>query len=477
VPEFSAEENMPLPEPIGRQKQVIWLPANGHHVVLGTAGSGKTTMAIHRAADLANPESPHAGRTLLVTFNKTLVAYLRSIGDERLGNVTTEHYHLFARGYLAGRGRMGRYGCILGHAQRPGYIERAMNDIGPQHLGAATLFSRPAKVIDEEVGYIERNGVATLDDYAAMERIGRQGFRADRELHRPALWAIYRRYLDLRGQDGKLFDWDDIASAVCEEFAGDETQRRYKHVVIDEGQDFSPEMLRSLVAAVPEDGSVTFFGDVAQQIYGRGLSWRSAGLRLTAVPWEFKENYRNSRQIARLALAIAALPCFAGEPDIVAPNAPRADGPLPTVVRFSSGADEIAFVTAEANRLGRTQSVAVLCRTRAQARAIGRRLQLPRIQLHDDCDVWPDPPARCYGTLHAGKGLEFPAVILPFCSEDELPEAESVALYGMDEALADDGRRFYVGVTRARSRLIITCTGRQSPLLPADGTLYQVEQR
>jgi len=73
--------------------------------VLGTAGSGKTTLALHRAAYLANPATDHAGRTLLVTFNKCLVAYLQALGG-RLGNVGFRNYHHFARGYLARRGKM-----------------------------------------------------------------------------------------------------------------------------------------------------------------------------------------------------------------------------------------------------------------------------------------------------------------------------------------------------------------------------------
>lgn len=45
---------MPLPTPIGRQKEVLYLPAKGHVAVLGTAGSGKTTLAILRSAYLVS---------------------------------------------------------------------------------------------------------------------------------------------------------------------------------------------------------------------------------------------------------------------------------------------------------------------------------------------------------------------------------------------------------------------------------------
>src|SRR5207245_3695335 len=87
--------------------------------------------------------------------------------------------------------------------------------------------------------------------------------------------------------------------------------RRY---CIDEGQDFTPAMLRSLALAIPSDGSLTFFGDMAQQIYGNRISWRMAGLH-PAKPWEFRENYRNTRQIAALCLALTKTAAFKGTVD------------------------------------------------------------------------------------------------------------------------------------------------------------------
>jgi superfamily I DNA/RNA helicase len=103
------------------------------------------------------------------------------------------------------------------------------------------------------------------------------------------MWEIRLEYLRLRGDAGRLYDFDDIAGAVSAAFDSDDFARLYRHVIIDEGQDMSPEMIRSLTKAVPPDGSVTFFGDVAQQIYGRGISWRDAGMR-PAKTWEFRHN-------------------------------------------------------------------------------------------------------------------------------------------------------------------------------------------
>jgi hypothetical protein len=96
-----------LPAPVGRQRDVLYLPARGHFVVLGTAGSGKTTLAILRSAYLGNSNTSDGGPTLLVTFNRALVTYLKHFRDPNFQNVTVENYHRFARGYLGNRGRMG----------------------------------------------------------------------------------------------------------------------------------------------------------------------------------------------------------------------------------------------------------------------------------------------------------------------------------------------------------------------------------
>ncbi|CCO22313.1 protein of unknown function [Maridesulfovibrio hydrothermalis AM13 = DSM 14728] len=42
------------------------MPATGHSAVLGTAGNGKTTLALYRAAYLSKPSMPYAGK--VVTF-------------------------------------------------------------------------------------------------------------------------------------------------------------------------------------------------------------------------------------------------------------------------------------------------------------------------------------------------------------------------------------------------------------------------
>ena len=69
---------MALPIPIGRQREVLCLPAKGHFVILGTAGSGKTTLAILRSAYLSDPSTDHHGKTSSGVLTLTEIS-LRSL--------------------------------------------------------------------------------------------------------------------------------------------------------------------------------------------------------------------------------------------------------------------------------------------------------------------------------------------------------------------------------------------------------------
>lgn len=80
-------------KPRGKQEEVMALPAKGHIVVLGTAGSGKTTVALLRAHHLAN--IPKGGKVLLVTFNRALVKYMRGLSDYQTQKLVVENYHTF----------------------------------------------------------------------------------------------------------------------------------------------------------------------------------------------------------------------------------------------------------------------------------------------------------------------------------------------------------------------------------------------
>jgi superfamily I DNA/RNA helicase len=335
------------------------------------------------------------------------------------------------------------------------------------------LLDRPIEFLVEEFRWLAQNGIRTLDDYLEADHVGRTGSRVQPS-DRPVAFSVYEIYVAKRNSSGKPYDWDDLAQTVLSEFDSDSDERYYKHVIIDEGQDFSPVMIRSLAAAIPADGSLTFFGDMAQQIYGNKISWRTAGLSVNAQHiWRFEENYRNTKQIAQLALAIARTAYYRGVADLVEPKAPAADGPLPALVAFNSEAAEMSFVAERAQKLAETGTVAVLFRDRELEKQLPRLVSVSATRLHRDLAIWPSGPGLFYGTYHSAKGLEFDSVFVPFSSSAYLPHPPDVLTFGSDEASARDVKLLYVAVTRARSNLVLTHTGTPTSLLPLDAGLQR----
>lgn len=461
-----------LPTPNGKQKEVLAVPGQGHTVVLGTAGSGKTTMAIHRAAILANPAASHAGKVLLVTFNRTLVAYLNYWRPPALRDVTIENYHAFARGYLASRDRLGS-DAICSAEEMESLVSRAVGEVArrgdPKY---AALLEKSLQFFVNEIRFLARYGL-TPDEYIISDRFGR-GAGFPRDL-RPVLLDVRDEYLNLRAAAGRTYDWDDIAGAVLEQLEQDDGRRLYRHVVVDEGQDFSPQMLKSLAAAIPEDGSLTFFGDMAQQIYGRQFSWRRAGLHVPHGVWEFRRNYRNTPEIADLGLAIAAMPYYKGVPDMVEPDEFEPSGPPPSLALFDSVKDETDFVIEAAQAAAQTGSVGVLMR-RHQDEARFQKAFRGGQNLNKYMGIWDPGPGISWGTVHAAKGYEFDSVIMVGLSEASWPEPEIVRAQGAEVAATIDGPLLYVGVTRARRELIMTSVGTPTSLLPANKDLWQEQK-
>ena len=452
---------------------MLYMPATGHAAVLGTAGSGKTTLALYRAAYLSESKMLHGGRTLLLTFNRTLVTYLKYLKPNELKNVHIENYHTFARGYLNARGKMSYNSICSDSGERQGYITQALK-IVENNYKPSKFFNRSIQFFMEEIQWVLSHGINTEEDYVKVERVGRIGTNLSRKL-RPVMFEILEEYLKIRGEHGKQYDWDDIAFYVKQEFDLDEGDRHYKHIIVDEGQDFSPEMIRSLASAIPKNGSLTFFGDVAQQIFGQRMSWREAGLKIPQV-WRFKENYRNTKQISQLGLAVSQMPFFEGIADLVEPTSPMADGPLPTLARCKDENQQINIALKAARSAASTQSVAILIKNRAQERFFSAQLGGEATKLHRDMQTWKDGPGIFHGTYHSAKGLEFDMVILPFLDADNLPDQEHITSHGEEDALTHDGRLLYVALTRAKTNLVLLYKGKMTPLLPPDKSLYQEVQ-
>ncbi len=458
-------------KPRGKQEEVMALPAKGHIVILGTAGSGKTTVALLRAHHLAN--IPNGGKVLLVTFNRALVKYMRGLCDVQTQKLVVENYHTFARGYLNSRGKMPCRNGIADPDEKAFYIEQALNCCKMKYPTEST-FKRSLEFFIEEITFIERFGFSDITEYKEAERIGRASANIKRE-NRKWIFEVYERYRELRETGGKKYDWDDMALYVFNELQNDDNERRYTHIIVDEGQDFSPMMIKSLVESVADNGSFTFFGDVAQQIYGSRLSWRDSGVDINKV-WRFDVNYRNPATITAFAKSITQNKYWRQDEDMVEAVSQIAEGPKPILIEFFHKQHEISWIIDRAIAIGKTSSTVIVCRNRAD---IDIFLQLLKNRGCEAIEINKETPGfahlkRVYlTTFHAAKGLEFDNVFIPYLTEDKLPDHDMISnAVSIEKTYADEIKLLYVAVTRSKYGLYMTYCGNLTPLFPRDTDTY-----
>ena len=75
-------------------------------------------------------------------------------------------------------------------------------------------------------------------------------------------------------------------------------------------------------------------------------------------------------------------------------------------------------------------------------------------------------------TLHGSKGLEFPVVFLAGAGEGVLPLTRP----GLETDVEEERRLFFVGMTRAREELIVTCPGNPSRFVSEMGEGLSAER-
>jgi ATP-dependent exoDNAse (exonuclease V) beta subunit len=169
------------------------------------------------------------------------------------------------------------------------------------------------------------------------------------------------------------------------------------------------------------------------------------------------------------------MPFYQGAADIVAPSSPKAAGPLPSLLIFPNTRSELEFVTNQAIQLSQAGSVAILTVDHESRRFFNSLFKTGTFkELKNDMTVWKSSSGLSIGTYHAAKGLEFDSVILPRLDNSRLPAPEDVQAFGEQRARTDAGRLLYVGITRARQGLILTCVSSPTTLLPRDPQILPV---
>ncbi|HEY2323572.1 MAG TPA: UvrD-helicase domain-containing protein [Thermoanaerobaculia bacterium] len=441
------------------QRALVERHYSGPVRVFGSAGTGKTIVALHRADYLARSEPD--SRVLLTTFSEPLARSLRSRLRLLLGNEprTGERLEVQSIGSIGRRLFAAQLGpaSIASPEEVRVVLAEAVRESGSTKFGLHFLWTEWANVVDAWQ-------LSTWEEYRDVKRLGRR-IRLS-EGQRAGLWPIFDRTRALLQSRG-LMSEAEMFTRLAERLTVS-TKPVFDYAIIDEAQDLSvAEMrfIRSLGAARPH--ALFFAGDLGQRIFQQPFSWKELGVDVRGRATRLRINYRTSHQIRRQAdrlLAFelsdvdgitedrrATISAFNGvTPDIEILDSVQAESERVTAwikERLSEGVQphEIALFVRSPEELSRGQAVAE--KTSASFVTLDERLdtQHGRISLM---------------MMHLAKGLEFRVVVAMACDEDVIPLQSRLETAADESELEDvyqtERHLLYVACTRARDRLLVT---------------------
>lgn len=419
--------------------------------VTGSAGTGKTIVALHRAVHLAKADP--AAQVLLTTFSKPLAQAL-----ERKRDILTEAAPDLRARITVRPLDQAATELYTRHFWQPNratsaQIRAFIAEAGKLGLGGALT---PQFLFEEWEELVDAWGVTDADAYATLPRIGRRTRLGPQQ--REAAWSVFdhvRRKLAERG----LATWAMIYAALEGRVRGGEALP-FSHIVVDEAQDLTVAQVRFLAAAGAGRGDALLLaGDIGQRIFRLPFSWAKLGLDVRGRSHSLKVNYRTSHQIRAMAdrLLPAAITDMDGIEEGRRGTVSVFDGPAPEVVLATDETVECSRVAAwlracaedgiAAHDIGLlVRSEGQLARARAAAKSAGLD---PRAD--DGVQI---------ATMHGAKGLEFRAVAVMACDEYVLPDPTRLAAIGdiaeMETAYETERHLLYVACTRARDRLLVS---------------------
>ena len=440
------------------QSGIVERDYNGPARVSGSAGTGKTVVALHRAAFLtkSNPD----GQVLLTTFSDTLANLLR--GKLQL----LVHQDLQTSGRISVDSldtvALRLYESRVGLAQlaRQEIIEALVKESATTegtNFSATFLLTEWDRVVDAWQ-------LDTWEDYRDVNRIGR--YRRLSESQRKAVWPVFERVrlgLRERGLLTKAQLFGQLTREVLQQ-----EHPPFDHVVVDEAQDVSVAQLRFLAAlAGGRPNGLFFAGDLGQRIFQQPFSWKELGVEIRGRSQTLKINYRTSHQIRTYAdrLLDPEMSDVDGNLEERKGTVSVFNGPLPAIHVLEDEDSECDAVSrwlsariSEGLQPGEVsvfvRSIDHICRAIAAVELSG----LPYTVLDYDAEAVDGGVA--VSTMHLAKGLEFRAVAVMACDSEVIPlqsRVESITDESdLEEVYNTERNLLYVACTRARDHLLVT---------------------
>ena len=450
------------------QQELVEKDFSGPARISGSAGTGKTIVALHRAVYLARQNTD--SRVLLTTFTDALANALKEKLKHLIGNTPRLAERLEIHSMDAVALRLHRFNSekkqLLNRADLFGLVSSCADGVEGLRYSNAFVFEEWSQVVDAWQ-------IDTWEEYRDVRRLGRKTRLT--ESQRQILWSIFEKVnSELKNTNAVSLAgiYLDLNHSLSEN-----QNSPYDFVVIDEAQDINIPQLRFLAALGGERPNALFFaGDLGQRIFQQAFSWKSLGIDIRGRSKTLRVNYRTSHQIRMQAdrLLGPSVADVDGYEDDRTGTVSVFNGPQPTIHSLNTPDEEIAFVSEWINILSdegyEPNEIGVIVRSDKEFdRAIAaiKKSGIPYKLLDSYIQLAHGSVSLC--TMHLAKGLEFRAVVVMACDDEIIPSQERIEAVAdnadLEEVYETERHLLYVACTRARDRLLVTSGELQSEFL------------
>lgn len=447
------------------QRQMVEKDYSGPARVSGSAGTGKTIVALHRAVHLVRTH-PDA-RVLLTTFSEPMAEALQIRVRRLVSNEPRLGERLDVAALDAVALRLYEIHCGKAVFVSPDDLRARL-----QAMAVGTSF-KPAFLWSEWSDVLDAWQLSSWEEYRDAPRLGRK--TRLKESVRKDLWAIFdgvRSDLIKAGQVTRNGLYGALATKLT-----DSVKFPYEHIIVDEAQDIGPAQLRFLaVLGASRPNGLFFAGDLGQRIFQQAFSWKSMGVEVRGRSKTLKINYRTSHQIRAQADKLLGpnMSDIDGNTEERKGTVSVFNGVAPLVQEYASQKEEIAAVAEwlrDRTKAGVTPSeIGVFVRSSAElprAHAVLEQAEIPYKSI--DTKVSLTSGYATAGTMHLAKGLEFRAVVVMACDDEVIPSQSRIEGLtddsDLDEIYNTERQLLYVACTRARDFLMVTAAENASEFL------------
>lgn len=487
------------------QRRIIENKPNGHSLVKGVAGSGKTTVAVHKIPFLLKDYCYEKDdKVLVITYNKSLINYVKYIYEEIERNKEAEQLSLgiYESGdndklyiktidsimfrYFASYIKEERL-IIASDKQTTKAMIDAIMSVKEKYEKVNILDKKNLTFIKEEIRWMKSCKYTDIEEYQTIDRIGRisnNNIESPHKLRknsliRQAIFEVMLQYNENLRKD-KLVDYQDVALIALKQ-AKSQVEEKYTHIIVDETQDLTRVQLEFIKTLYMNKNysSMLFVSDTAQSIYPE--AWLVKGRSFTSIGFDIKgksttlfKSYRTTIQIAYAAYSlIADDKNIIEEDNFVKPSLIDKQGVYPVYRGFKNKILEAEYVTGiikdELKDRYSYKDIAIISRFKNQLKEIKNYLEknnIPYKEIENDDEL--DFSDNCIKllTMHLVKGLEFKVVMIVGLNDKYMP-LKSFANEFEDSDFVEsmDRKLLYVGMTRATEQLFLTSYGNPSKFI------------